>query len=215
VDSNISVDHFFAELLDDTERKYKQSPVYQKQLTLDKQWNYAVCATPIAKRKGVIFGINWGGTDNFPQTVMPTGGDISDYNFIKQSRQFLEKNWGLDIEKINFNYTNLCFFRTPKAKDLSDEDYKLSLPLFEKYIRYINPPWILSIGGTNFKMLGISGALKNVRQHFDKQGKFKGYSGQLWDWNIFSVPHPSAWLTSDARQTIWDKVTAEMKATNR
>jgi len=216
VDSNIPADRFFEELLADTERQYKQSPVYQKQLTLGKQWNYAVCATPISKSNGVIFGINWGGTENFsPQRVMPTGHDITDYYFIKRSREFLEKLWELDIENINFNYTNLCFFRTPEAKVLSSVDYKLSLPLFEKYIRYINPPWILSIGGANIKILDKVGVLKNIKQHFDIQGKFKGHSGKLWDWNIFSVPHPSARLTNDARQTIWAKVTTEMKrATN-
>lgn len=215
--SNKSADSFFIELLGNTDREFRKSPVYQKQLQLGRQWNYAVCATPIQKGRGVIFGINWGGVDNFsPQTVIPSGHDIVDYNFIKQSRQFLEKHWGLDIASINFNYANLCFFRTPKQNILSADDYKLSLPLFEKYIRYINPPWTLSIGGTNLKVLGSLGVLKNVRQHFDKQGKFKGHSGQLWDWNIFSVPHPSAHLTSGARQTIWEIVTNEMKkATNR
>lgn len=217
MDLDKSADHFFAELLADTDRQFKQSPVYRKQLTLGKQWNYSVCATPISKSNGVLFGINWGGSDNFqPQTVMPSGQGISEYHFIKQSRQYLENNWGLDIASINFNYANLCFFRTPKENYLSADDYKLSLPLFEKYIRYINPPWILSIGGTNLKILDSFGALKNIEQHFDKQGKFKGHSGQLWDWNIFSVPHPGAHLTREARQTIWETVTTEMKrATNR
>lgn len=214
---NISAESFFAELLTDTERQFHKSPVYQKQLKLGKQWNYAVCATPIQIDKGVIFGINWGGADNFsPQTDMPSGEGISDYHFIKQSRQFLEKHWGLDIAAINFNYANLCFFRTPKENILSADDYKFSLPLFEKYIRYINPPWLLSIGATNLKVLDNFGVLKNVQRHFDKQNKFKGHSGQLWEWNIFSVPHPSAHLTSESRQTIWETVTTEMKrATNR
>ncbi|HEY8388647.1 MAG TPA: hypothetical protein VIK74_08590, partial [Parasegetibacter sp.] len=122
----------------------------------------SICATPISKDSGIIFGINWGGSGNFlPQTVMPKGNDIADYHFIKQSRQFLEKHWQLDVLNINFNYTNLCFFRTPKEKDLTSDDYKLSLPLFEKYVRYINPPWLLSIGGTNIKVLNNLGMLKN------------------------------------------------------
>lgn len=203
---------FFTELLAETKLQFEQSPVYQKQM----EWNYAVCATPIVKGKGVIFGINWGGSNKSPQTVMPTGEGITKYHFIKHNRHFLEKHWGLDISLINFNYTNLCFFRTPKEKDLTPKDYELSLPLFEKYIRYINPPWVLSIGGTNLKILDKFKALKNIKQHFDKQGKFKGHSGQLWDWNVYSVPHPSARMTSEARETIWTEVTKEMKkATNR
>lgn len=217
MDSNISADIFFSELLVDTDRQFKKSPIYQKQSTLGNQWNYAVCATPISKNNGILFGINWGGADNFqPQTIMPSGQGITEYHFIKKSRQLLEKQWGLDFTSINFNYTNLCFFRTPKERYLSADDYKLSLPLFERYVRYIDPPWLLSIGGTNLKVLGSLGVLKNIRQHFDRQGKFRGHSGQLWDWNIFSVPHPSAHLTSEARLTIWETVTIEMKkATNR
>ncbi|MBI2279321.1 MAG: hypothetical protein HYU68_01310 [Bacteroidetes bacterium] len=142
---------------------------------------------------------------------MPDGSDISKYHFIQRSKQFLEKDWGLNISSINFNYTNLCFFRTPTAKYLSSDDYKLSLSLFKKYIHFINPPWLLSIGSTNLKVLDSFGALKNINQHYDNQGKYKGHSGQLWDYNIFSVPHPSARMISEARQTIWQTVTNEMK----
>lgn len=213
----MSEESFFAELLADTCRQFQKSPVYQKQLKLTRQWNYSVCATPITKGNGVIFGINWGGADGFsPQTVMPNGENIADYHFIRQSRPFLEKHWKVDVSNVNFNYTNLCFFRTQKAIDLSVDDFKLSLPLFEKYVHYINPPWLLSIGGKNIKMLDSFGLLKNLQRHFDNENKFKGNSAQLWNYNIFSVPHPSAHLTSEARQTIWSKVTKEMKkATNR
>jgi len=115
-------------LLFDTDKQFKKSPVYQKQLTLGKLWNYAICATPIQKGKGVLFGINWGGSDGYkPQSAMPTGQDIVEYYFIKQSRKPL-KQLGLDFSTFNFNYTNLCFFRTPRANILEFEDYKLSLP---------------------------------------------------------------------------------------
>lgn len=212
MDTSSPPDSFFAELLYDTDREFRKSSVFKKQLQLGQKWNYAVCATPIQKERGVIFGINWGGTNNFqPQSVMPSGHDIASYHFIKQSKQFLEKNLGLDIASANFNYTNLCFFRTPKANILSSEDYRLSLPLFEKYIRYINPPWLLSIGSKNLKELDRMGVLRNIHQHYDNQNKFKGHSGILWEYNIFSVPHPSARLSNDARQTIWLNVTAEMK----
>lgn len=212
MDYNITVDNFFAQLLAETEKQFKQSHIYQKQLSFGKQWGYSICATPISRGNGVIFGINWGGSNNFSeQTAMPTGDDIGEYLFIKQSKRFLESDWKLDITKKNFNYTNLCFFRTPSEKHLSKDDYNLSLPLFEEYVRYINPPWLLSISMKNFKVLNSLRLLTFIQPFFDNEKKFKGYSAQLWGYKVFFVPHPNAHLTNAARETIWTKVSDEMK----
>ena len=43
------------------------------------------------------------------------------------------------------------------------------------------------------------------------KNKFKGFAAELWDFKLFSVPHPSARLKTKSRQTIWNKVTEEMK----
>ncbi len=205
MDKNKSEIQFFAELLSDTEKQFKQSPVYQKQLNQGKNWNYAVCATPIQRERGIIFGINWGGDDYQPQTQMPTGENIVNYTFIKQSRKNLEQV-GLNFKDINFNYTNLCFFRTPRESLLEEEDYRLALPLFERYVRYINPPWLLSIGGKNMKILDKFKLLRDIERHYDQHRRFKGHSAQLWQWNVFSAPHSQAKMTNKARRTIWDKL---------
>lgn len=203
---------FFSELLSDAKIIFEQSPVYLKQSAQGKSWNYAVCATPITKEKGILFGINWGGEDGYSaQSVMPDELRIVKFPFIQRSKKYFRKYLNLDVAPPNFNYTNLCFFRTPKEKDLSNGDYKLSLPLFEKYVRYINPPWMLSLGATNFKKLKDLGLLSNIQTYFDEQNKFRGYSAQLWQWKVYFVPHPNAHLTSHARETIWAKVAMDMK----
>ena len=209
MDKNKSEHQFFAELLSDTEKQFKQSPVYQKQLKQGKNWNYAVCATPIQRERGILFGINWGGDDNQPQIQIPSGEDIVDYTFVKQNRNNLEKV-GLNFTEINFNYTNLCFFRTPKANLLMEDDFRLSLPLFERYVRYINPPWLLSIGEKNIKILNRFKLLREIDPHYDHHRKFKGHSALLWNWNVFSAPHSQAKMTNKARQTIWDKLVVLM-----
>ncbi len=213
MEKNTPENQFFDELLSDTAIMFKKSPVYEKQQELGKNWNYAVCATPIIKGKGIIFGINWGGDDIQPQTTMPTGENIVNYTFIKQSRKYLEQ-LGLNFSDINFNYTNLCFLRTPKANLLEEDDFRLSIPLFEKYVRFINPPWLLSIGGKNMKILDKFGHLKGdeIVRYYDDQRKFRGHSAPLWEWNVFSVPHPQARLSkaSNARQTIWEKIIFKM-----
>lgn len=42
-------DIFFAELLAETKVQFRLSQVCKKQVQLQKEWNYAVCATPIKK----------------------------------------------------------------------------------------------------------------------------------------------------------------------
>jgi len=206
-----SPESFFADLLALTEQQFKQSPAYQKQLKRGQQWNYAVCATPIAQRKGIIFGINWGGSDGYkPQTKYPSGKDIVEYPFIYRIRKSLTSHLSLDFEELNFNYTNLCFFRTPTAYLLENDDFKLSLSPFEEFVKYINPPWLLSIGLKNIDTLNNLGLLSDKKWLFDDEERFSGFSGRLWDWNIFAVPHPNAHIKGEARAIIWEKVIIEM-----
>jgi len=208
-DIKVSPNQFFKELLNETEKQFKISPIYKRQLDNKKNWNYAICATPIIESKGVILGLNWGGDDVNAQIEMPTGKEIFYWPFIKSCKIYLE-SWGIDFSTLDFNYTNLCFFRSPVEKLLSNDDYRLSLPLVKKFVHYINPPWILSIGVKSVDKLMKFNQIRNIKTHFDKEHKYKGYSGLLWDYNFFSVPHPSTHMTNNARQTIWRSVICEM-----
>lgn len=209
---------FYAEMLVKTDIKFKQSPVYELQKSIGKNWNYGICLTPIASETGIICGINYGGgNDDFnfvPPQKMPSGKDITNYRFIKQSKSLLKKHLEFDFKNTNFNYTNLCSFRTPSEKILTIKDYELSLSLFEEYVNFINPPWILAMGNKNIEVLQKFGTIKNIKKHYDNQNKFKGFSAKLWDWNIYSVPHPMARIKGDSREVIWIKVTEELKKNN-
>ncbi len=134
----------FAEWSKDKDEKYRK-------------WKYALCATPIQPGKGIILGINWGVDRNeenyYPSKTMPDGSDIKQYHFINRSRKYLEKYLELNLEKLDFNYSNLCMFRTPKSNLLNSEAYHLCFPIFHDYLKYINPPWVLSLGLENYKTL--------------------------------------------------------------
>lgn len=43
----------------------KTEDIFQKSLTREKynskNWNFAICETPIQKNVGVFYGLNWGG----------------------------------------------------------------------------------------------------------------------------------------------------------
>ena len=210
MDDHYSEDQFFFELLQETHSKFLESPVYLKQQRENKKWNYSVCGTPVQKNKGILFGINWGAdSDHSVQSEMPQGTDVKKYHFMKRSKSFLENGWINNIETPDYNYTNFCFFRTPRACDLVYNDYLLSSGLFEKYVRFIKPPWLLAIGTTSFYKLENLGILSEIKSF--THGKARGYAAKLWDWNLFSVPHAGARLSNESRKAIWDQVTHEMR----
>lgn len=199
---------FFYELLNKTAETFSASNIKVIQDGRGEEWNYAICDTPIQQGKGIILGINWGGKGNYKvQNQIPVGKEIGNYLFIARSRKYLELDWGLDFNNLNFNYSNLCFFRSPKASDLVLTDFELSLPLFKEYVDHIKPPWLLSLGVSTIEVLkNLKCFNQDPEQIPDAEGKFKGYSAKLWGFNFYSVPHPSARIKSGARDLIWKKV---------
>ena len=141
--------------------------------------------------------------------------EIKNYKFIKSNSTFLINYLHIDLEKLDFNYSNLCFFRTPKENNLTSGDYALSIPLFKEYVKFINPPWIFSFGITNFLRLIQAREIKKeqFKKHPDNHNKFYGVSGKLWDVQFYAVPHPGAHMSTNARLTIWKSITNEIKKT--
>lgn len=206
----MTIENFFQQLREQTKKNFTDTPIYQMQKRLGKQWNYSVCGTPIQNKKGILMGINWGADENNEaQLVMPDGKDIATYKFIKRSKKYLETYLQLNLDTVDFNYANLCFFRSPGEKDLMNEDYKQSLPLFKQYVEFIKPPWIFSLGESNTKRLQQLGELKSCKEIPDSQSKFKGIIGNLWGVPYFSVPHPNARVKAKSRDEIWKGVGAE------
>lgn len=198
-------EEFFYELLKDTELAFNQSCIQKLQLQKNQRWNYSVCATPIQVGKGIILGINWGADKNGhePQFCIPNAADILSDNFIKRSKPYLEEEFNIDFNNIDFNYTNLCFFRTPSIKELSSNDYSLSLPLFKKYVMYIKPKWLLSLGYKNYDQLLKNNEISEVKQYPEGEAKFHLYKAKLWGFDIYFVPHPNARVKSEWRAELW------------
>jgi uracil-DNA glycosylase len=122
---------------------------------------------------------------------------------------FIEKYLGIkSIAEVN--HTNVCFFRTPKIQYLKDEDWEISLPLFEKYVKYITPPWVFLIGNTGTYILETHGCLNIIKKItvLDKSRNVFGFKGLLFSqFDFFCVPHPQAHISTRARNNIWKKVT--------
>jgi hypothetical protein len=199
---------FFESLLEETNKVYQNSPIKKRQDKLEKNWNYAICDTPIQKNTGIIFGLNWGGDNHKPQSEYPVKEKNRNWIFIKNSLSYIKKH--LNIDSISeINYTNLCFFRTPKINYLIDEDWEKSMPLFKKYVEYINPPWTLLLGTTGIEKLKRYCQITNLDCiEIKSEGKRTfGYIGKLFDkYPLYCVPHPQNKIPTEIRSAVWDKV---------
>ena len=216
---------FFEQLRQETETVFQSSPVKKKQDSLGRQWSYSLCATPIRRRHGVIFGLNWGGGSEQdidpktrkpfaypPQAEMPDGTDIEDYRFIRQSLPLLKTYLGV-TSPAEINYTNLCFFRTPTIADLEEEDWDLSLPLFRKFVKFIDPPWLLMLGTSGLWKLQELELLTDLKDHDVVQGKKTcwSYSAETSGKPFAAVPHPQAHLKSEVRSQLWELACNNLK----
>jgi len=195
-------------LLEEANSAFMESSIIKKQ----QNWGLSVCATPIQIGKPIILGINWGGGDSEDQKEMPSKDFFKkdydnkcDYTFLKKSQKLIEEFLKIDVEKAEFNYTNLCFFRSPKSSDLIYNDYKVCLPTIEKLVNYIKPPWILSLGNSNMAVLKPK--LNELKTFKTAGTSHPGYSGILWGYNFYCFPHPNARkLSNDTRYEIWKTV---------
>lgn len=207
---NLRPEEFTAFLLKETEIAYEQSDIKSKSLY------YSVAGTPIIKNKGVLIGLNWGGggkndmNSYTPQDLNKLSESRpNDYRFIISLFPFLQ-----EYEKLNsindINYSNLCFFRSPKVSDLSPHDWELSGKLFESYINYIQPPWILftSIGRKPISILRNQDDIDIKEQKDFNQGNktftaYKGLYRQLF--KLFTVPYPyqAGGISDNTRRQIW------------
>ena len=186
-------------------KKYQENPDHLH------KWNFGICETPIQKGKSVILGLNWGGDDYPPQKSYPILEKERDWSFIRSSMPYLTKYLGInEIQEIN--YTNLCFFRSENISVLESKDWELSFPLLNTYVNYINPPWILLLGTTGFKILKNNQLItEDLRIEVqDKNRKVLGFRGLLFSqYKFMCVPHSQAHLSNNARNKIWRKVIGE------
>jgi uracil-DNA glycosylase family 4 len=193
-----------------------RAPVFQKRSHERHKWAYSICATPIQCNKGVIMGINWGGGSDKSifayeiQSKMPTSTEYKDqyrkgdYAFLKRSSALLLKYRGIDVSEGDFNYTNLCFFRSPTANDLSLEDYTLCIPIFSNLITSISPPWIVCLGTTVTKYIGQT--CKTLTPVYNgKDSRWRGFKGTFLDVPFYCLPHPNARVKSEDRIKIWEE----------
>lgn len=180
------------------------------------KWGISVCATPIQIGKGMILGINWGGGGPGDKHVyesqqkMPTLDQFKadfkngSYGFLTRSADYLKKYPGIDVEDGEFNYTNLCLFRSPNQKFLLTDDYESCFDTFKFLVAAIEPPWILSLGTGNVER--IKALIPAFSPEIETAGRATGRRDKLLEIPFYCVPHPNAHLSKPDRDGIWEKV---------
>jgi hypothetical protein len=109
-----------------------------------------------------------------------------------------------------FVLTNMSFFNSKKANHLPNKLLIQSIPYSLDLIKLLAPPKIVFLGGG-----GMLEKLNRVNRTkiFDINYEMTApgiYKGQFNGFPFLAVPHPSAYLTSEYRQTVVDNITAFM-----
>ena len=198
---------FFKILQEKTETVFHQSEVYKK--NKDKNWFYSICNGPILRDKPIIFGLNWGVSNNLnyeghkAQKIYPETIDTNTWKFKSHVNSYLIKYFRCSFDEVN--YSNQCFFRTPKERFLSYQDWRDALPLFREYVEYINPPYLIMLGRPRYMN---NEELKDYREigHLPEGSKRRSYVrlGTLFDkYKFGSVPHSSAHISPETHDVLW------------
>ncbi len=201
---------FFYDLLKKSKEVFLTSETYKN--NKNENWNFAVCETPIQRNAGVFFGLNWGGKNINEQSKYPVAMKKRNWNFVSHSRRYFRDYLGKEIEELN--YSNLCFFRSPKVYQMANSDWELAIPLFKEYIEYIKPPWTLMLGKPN-RLWEKHVENKESKPFFDKKYNktVYGYTGKLFGkYPFVAVPHPQARISPESRKQIWQELVAENKS---
>ncbi len=199
--------NFFDNLLNETEKAYLASEIKKENLY------YSVCSTPIFINSTLLLGFNWGKSNDEadkPQKKIPIipFKQIPDLGSFKWTIDFFNKY--LPRENLQeFVQSNFCFFRSQKENDISLSDLKLSHPLFESFITYVQPKRIICFSARlkqyfedNGKLFDcdpkiISSGLKTI---YTTKAKIDINDRKI---SIFFLPHPNYPILGSARHEAW------------
>ncbi|WP_437397571.1 hypothetical protein [Flagellimonas lutimaris] len=201
----INEEQFFHVLLKETEEAYMKSEVYHK--NKDRNWYYSICNGPIFKNKPIVFGLNWGVEgEHEPQRTYPRNIDTNTWKFKTHVNRYLPKYFGNTFDEVN--YSNLCFFRTPNTKYLSYSDWRNAIPLFKRFVEYIDPPYTIMLGKPQFfDPKELTDITTIAYRPEGKKRRAFAHTGLLFEQYPFgSVPHSEAHIPPSTHDVLWKKI---------
>ncbi|BFP40573.1 hypothetical protein FGF1_14180 [Flavobacteriaceae bacterium GF1] len=198
---------FFKQLQEKTDRVFKNSEVYSK--NKDKNWYYSICNGPIYSKKPIVFGLNWGVSQDKDfeghqaQTSYPSIIDNDTWPFKTHVNHYLLKYFGYTFDEVN--YSNLCFFRTPNTDYLSYQDWRDAIPLFKEYVEYINPPYLIMMGAPKYLNEQELSSIENhgVLPEGKNRRSFVRTGVLFYKFKFGSVPHSAAHISPNTHDILW------------
>lgn len=115
-----------------------------------------------------------------------------------------------NYEKINIEHitwTNFCFFRSYSDQQLTNNDFHLTEPIFEKLLKVIKPKEIICVSKDLYNFLNNKNLLTNKKEKkikINSKSEYIVVKAKLFNYNFFCLPHPNFSATTLGRKECWD-----------
>lgn len=205
----------FEDLLNEVKEAYEISDLKKYCIDNNKEWNYALLGSKFIENPILLIGLNFGASNEKfnPQTIedlqnlLPfckmTNNDLG--NSFNRLKNYMNKYENIDIE--NILWTNYCFFRSYSDKELTQKDFKLNEPIFEKLLENIKPQKVICVSKNLYDFLNNKNLLtakdeKNIK--INSKSAYTVVKAKLFNYDFFCLPHPNFPATAIGRKECWD-----------
>jgi hypothetical protein len=204
----------YRELCGEVRAAYRDSEVQRH------GWFYGICATKLVPDQPLIVGFNWG-VDKKNGHEEPTGLQYPTDTFADLVNKPTELgslarlpsylNEYLKFPPDQYGQTNICFFRSESANQISDRDFDSCLPAFHRLLRFAQPSLVIALSSRVLKgfldpifasELETKSIQVNSRMQFDA-ARGTVAIGTTWV-PIVAVPHPNMPCTKQGRRSAWE-----------
>lgn len=183
-------------------------------------WYYGICATKLVPDQPLIIGFNWG-VDKKNGHDEPTGLEYPNETFadlvskptelgsLARLPSYLKEYLGFPLHK--YGQTNICFFRSESAGQVSAHDFDSCLPVFRQLLRYAQPGLLIVLSSrvlNAFRDPQFACELETKSIRMNSRMLFEAARGTVAIGDsrvaIVAVPHPNTPCTGKGRRAVWE-----------
>ena len=200
-------------LLTDLALAYAQSDIKQYCARHHVQWHYELLTSPLVANRPLIVGFNWGARADY---VFNAPTCINAEDFLKQDLAslrrvvpYLSRFLG-DDELTAISQSNICFFRSQRASQISTHDLQLCQPIFARLVAILKPSYLIGFSAQLKASLCQQDLLEDIQttairwQSGTRTLTYTACKAYLKGvGRIYFLPHPNYPLPRAAREQAW------------